>query len=103
MRLAAPRTTSSRFRRSDASSGRLNSKHDYLGELDDSTKVAAGIQVSQFPDVSHLTPEQLFAEQRILRETRERLEAVHAGKPDPLMIEAAAESVEEVSGNELCP
>jgi hypothetical protein len=48
-------------------------------------------------DVSHLTDEQLFAEQRILRECRERLEAIHAGKPDPLMLEAGAGTVKEVS------
>jgi hypothetical protein len=53
-----------------------------------------------FEDLSHLTSEQLFAEQRILRETNERLEAIRAGRPDPLMIEAAAGSVEEVAGDE---
>ena len=54
-----------------------------LGELDDSAKVAAGVQVSRLPDVSHLTDEQLFVEQRILREARERLEANRAGRPRP--------------------
>jgi hypothetical protein len=39
----------------------------------------------------------LFAEQRIWRETRERLEAVHAGTPDPLMIEAAPGTIQEVT------
>jgi hypothetical protein len=38
-----------------------------------------------------------------LRECRDRLKALHAGKPDPLMIEAAAESVEEVAGDEPDP
>lgn len=71
-----------------------------LGELDDSAKVAAGVQVSRLPDVSHLTDEQLFVEQRILREARERLEANRAGQPDPLMIEAAAELVEEEAVHE---
>ncbi len=84
--------------------GRLERQLEFearlLSELNDSAKVAAGIPVSQLPDVSHLTSEQLFAEQRILHECRERLEAVHAGKPDPLMIEAAAGSVEEVTGDE---
>jgi hypothetical protein len=36
-----------------------------------------------------VAPEQLFAEQRIMREAHERLEAVRAGKPDSLMIEAS--------------
>jgi hypothetical protein len=71
-----------------------------LGELDDSAKVAAGIQASQLPDVSHLTPEQVLAEQRILREARERIEAVRAGKPDPVMIEASAGTVIEMMANE---
>jgi len=71
-----------------------------LGELNDSAKVAAGIHLSQSPDLSHFTPEQLFTERRILREARERIEAVHAGKPDPLMIEAAAGLVAEVAGDE---
>jgi hypothetical protein len=71
-----------------------------LGELDDSARVAIGIPVSSEPDLSDLTPEQLFAEQRILRETQERLGAVRAGRTDPLMIEAAAGSVEEVAGDE---
>jgi hypothetical protein len=73
-----------------------------LGELDDATKVAIGIQTTPAgpPDVSDLTPEQLFAEQRILRECRERLEAIHAGKPDPLMIEAGPGTVIEMTGNQ---
>ena len=48
-----------------------------LGELDDSARVAIGIQVSSVPDLSHLlTTEQLLAEQQILREAREKIEAV---------------------------
>jgi hypothetical protein len=48
-----------------------------LGELDDSAKVASGIQVSQLPDVSHLTPEQLLAEQRIFA----RMPGADRGRP----------------------
>ena len=51
-------------------------------------------------DVSHLTSEQLFAEQRILRETRERIEAVRARKADPLTIEGGAGTVMEMTANE---
>jgi len=54
-----------------------------------------------WPDVSGLTDEQLLAEQRILWEARERLDAVHAGKPDPLMVEAAPGTVEEVTLDRL--
>jgi hypothetical protein len=39
----------------------------------------------------------VLAEQRIWRETRERLDALHAGKPDPLMLEAGPGTVEEVT------
>jgi hypothetical protein len=35
-------------------------------------------------DVSHLTPDQLFAEQRVLREAREKIEQIRAGKPGPV-------------------
>jgi hypothetical protein len=48
-------------------------------------------------DVSDLTDEQLFEEQRILREARERLEANRAGKPIQKEIQAAPGSV--VSGD----
>lgn len=44
------------------------------------------------PDLSHLTDEQLEEEVRILRETQEKLDALHAGKPIPRMIEAALNS-----------
>jgi hypothetical protein len=71
-----------------------------LGELDDSARVALGIQVSSGPDLSHLTPEQLFEEQRILREARERIEALRAGTSAPLMLEAAVGTVVEMTGNE---
>jgi hypothetical protein len=47
-------------------------------------------------DVSDLTDEQLFEEQRILREAREKLDANRAGKPQPQQIEAPAGSVEQV-------
>ena len=50
------------------------------------------------PDLSHLTTEQLFEEQRILRETMERIEAVRSGWPVPRMLEAGAGTVEEVKG-----
>jgi phage terminase small subunit len=56
-------------------------------------------------DVSHLTVEQLYAEQRILRETREKLDRVHRGLPPVEQIEAAVGTVEqveeEVSGAEV--
>jgi hypothetical protein len=72
-----------------------------LGEMDDSAKTAPGVQAAAaWPDVNSLTEEQLFAEKRILRECRERLEAVHAGKPDPLLLEAGPGAVEEVTLNE---
>jgi hypothetical protein len=63
-----------------------------LGELDDSARVAIGIQVSSVPDLSHLTTEQLFEEQQILRETLEKIEAVRR-KHEPGLIEAAPRSV----------
>jgi hypothetical protein len=44
------------------------------------------------PDLSHLTNEQLFEEQKILREARERLEALRRPK-EPGLIEAAPGSV----------
>ena len=50
------------------------------------------------PDLSHLTTEQLFEEQRILRETMERIEAVRRGQPVPRILEAGAGTVEEVKG-----
>jgi hypothetical protein len=51
-------------------------------------------QPLQGPDLSHLTPEQLFAEQRILREAMEQIEAVRSGERPPVMLEAAAEIVD---------
>ena len=56
------------------------------GELDDSARVDRG------PDLSHLTNEQLLEEQKILREARERLEALRRPK-EPGLIEAAPGSV----------
>ena len=73
-----------------------------FGEMDDTAKIALGVQAAQaWPDVSSLTEEQLFAEQRIWRETRERLEAVHAGKPDPLMLEAGPGTIQEVTVDQI--
>jgi hypothetical protein len=57
------------------------------------------LQVAQGPDHSHLTDEQLAEEVRILRETKEKLDALHAGKPAPQVIEAAPGSV--LSGTEI--
>ena len=72
-----------------------------LGEMDDPAKIAPGMQAAvAWPDVNSLTEEQLFAEQRIWRETRERLDALQAGKPDPLMLEAGPGTVEEVTLHE---
>lgn len=51
--------------------------------------------VSQGPDLSHLTPEQLFVEQRIWREARERVAAVHEGRPDPLMDRGYSPHIEQ--------
>jgi hypothetical protein len=45
--------------------------------------------VCQVQDLSHLTPEQVLEEARILRETQERLDAVRAGRSDLLMLQAA--------------
>ena len=69
------------------------------GEMDDSARVAAGLQVAQGPDYSHLTDEQLAEEIRILKETQDKLDALHAGKPIPRLIEAAPGSV--LSGTEI--
>jgi hypothetical protein len=61
----------------------------FLGELDASARMAMGVQgESAAADVSGLTPEQLFQEQRILREAREKIEAVRTGRPLAVMIEA---------------
>ncbi len=49
------------------------------------------------PDLSHLTNEQLLEEQKILREARERLEALRRPK-EPGLIEAAPGTVEHVAG-----
>jgi hypothetical protein len=91
-----------------------------LGELDDSAKIAIGVQVAPpIPDVSHLTDVQVLAQQRVLREAKAKLDAIEAGefdtgflleyrrrtgyenddagKPDPLMLEAGSGTVEEVS------
>ena len=70
-----------------------------LGELDDSARVAIGIQVSSVPDLSHLTDEQLAEEVRILRETKAKLDALHAGQPLPKFLDAAPGSVQ--SGPEI--
>ena len=52
-----------------------------LGQLDDSAKIAIGVQVvSSIFDVSHLTPEQLLAQQRVLREAKAKIAAIEAGK-----------------------
>jgi hypothetical protein len=48
-------------------------------------------------DYSDYTDEQLFEEQRILREARERLEANRAGRPPAKLLEAAPGTVEEIS------
>ena len=70
-----------------------------LGELDDSARVAIGIQVSSVPDLSHLTDEQLAEEVRILLETKAKLDALHAGQPLPKFLDAAPGSVQ--SGPEI--
>ena len=59
--------------------------------------------VSQGPDLSYLTPEQLFAEQRILREAREAIEKVRTGQPSLKQVWAAASSAKPVeeSGAEV--
>jgi hypothetical protein len=71
-----------------------------LGELDDSAKIAIGVQVAPtIPDVSHLTDKQLFAQQRVLREAREKLDAIEAGEFEPgSLLEAGAGTVEEIKG-----
>ena len=50
------------------------------------------------PDLSGLTSEQLFEEQRILREAMQQIEAVRTGKPQPVLIEAAMGTVEAIEG-----
>ena len=72
-----------------------------LGELDDSARVAIGIQVSSVPDLSHLTDEQLAEEVRILRETKAQLDALHAGKPAQRVLEAAPGSVLQSDGDDI--
>jgi hypothetical protein len=51
-------------------------------------------------DVSDLTPDQVLAEQRVLRRAREEIEAIRQGKEPVAMIEAAPGSVEEVQRDE---
>ena len=51
------------------------------------------------PDLSHLTDEQLAEEVRILRETKAKLDALHAGQPLPKFLDAAPGSVQ--SGPEI--
>jgi hypothetical protein len=69
-----------------------------LGELDDSTKVAMGVRTTPLgpPDVSHLTPDQVLDEMRVLREATEKIEAIRRRKEPTAAIEVAAGSVEEV-------
>jgi hypothetical protein len=81
-----------------------------LSDLKDSLKQAT-IEVGDWEDkhrintddrgpaYSHLTDEQLAEEIRILRETQDKLDALHAGKPIPRLIEAAPGSVQ--SGPEI--
>lgn len=57
----------------------------------------ARAQPQQGPDLSHLTPAQLFEEQRILREAMEGIERVRAGDLAPVMLEAAAGSVRDAT------
>jgi hypothetical protein len=69
----------------------------FLGELDASARMAMGVQgESAAADVSGLTPEQLFQEQRILREAREKIEAVRTGRSLAVMIEARTGTVEAI-------
>jgi hypothetical protein len=70
-----------------------------LGERDDSTKVAFGMRMAPAgPDLSGLTPGQLFEEQRILREAMQQIEAVRTGTSQPVLIEAAMGAVEAIEG-----
>jgi len=62
------------------------------GDWEDRHRIA----VDRGPDLSHLTTEQLLEEQKILREAREKLEALHAPKPSAGLIDAAPGSVEEI-------
>ena len=57
----------------------------------------ARAQPQQGPDLSHLTPAQLFEEQRILREAMEGIERVRAGDLAPVMLEASAGSVRDAT------
>jgi hypothetical protein len=50
------------------------------------------------PDLSGLTSEQLFEEQRILREAMQQIEAVRTGKSQLVLIEAAMGTVEAIEG-----
>lgn len=84
-----------------------------LSELRDTLKHAAvevgdweekhQVKQTEGPDVSHLTDEQLFAEQKVLREARAKIEAIHAGQPQPLMLDAAVGSVEDLDDAVLQP
>jgi len=69
-----------------------------LGELDDSTKIAMGVRTTPVgpPDVSHLTPDQVLDELRVLEEATQKIEVIRARKEPTAAIEAAAGSVEEV-------
>jgi hypothetical protein len=59
--------------------------------------MAMGVQgESAAADVSGLTPEQLFQEQRVLREAREKIEAVRTGRSLAVMIEARTGTVEAI-------
>jgi hypothetical protein len=52
-------------------------------------------------DVSHLTPEQVLAEQRVLRRAKEEIEAIRTQKEPATLIEASAGSVEQVLPTEI--
>ena len=48
-------------------------------------------------------PEQVLEEARILRETQERLDAVRAGRSDPLLLQAAVPADRSASSpNRVC-
>jgi hypothetical protein len=63
--------------------------------LDDSARKSMGVRAAPAEeDLSHLTVEQLYEEERILKEARERIEAVRAGTAPVKQIEAPGGSVE---------
>lgn len=72
----------------------------FLAELDDSTRIAMGMQAAPVrpadDETRNMSVQELYARQAILLEAKAKIEALRADKPAPKVLEAASGSFETV-------